>query len=944
MRALDRAALLRRRLLAPLLADRVVCELALHVADRLLPSEAALADAGIAVQLAPIGADVALAWLPRVMARLPEEGVAVITTHAALSGDALRRLAPYHAHYTQRCLNGALFQPAAFEGGRIAVLRDAADLQDSVHIYLFGRQELPPLEAGILETTHAPRPEEDGAGTPPAIVLAPPSPIEGFPSGSEGSGQAASLAFRLLEQEQRLLEGFGALRRLQAAGQQNDGGRKAGWFPPSAGQHEWKLARQEQPAAASVNPYDRRVDDAVIVEARAGEAFFATYALDTGLDDAGRAVADLSRRVCALAPAMHAPPDVSIILPVYGQLAYTLNCLDSLFAHASRFSAEIIVVDDCSPDDSAAYLQRLPQIRLHRQPRNGGFIASCNMGASLARGTYVLMLNNDTRVVAGWLDALVDSFGHFPRAGLVGSKMLYADGSLQEAGGIIWRDGSSWNYGRNDDPNRPHYAYAREVDYISGCSVMLRRTDWDALGGFDKHFSPAYCEDADLCLRVVQSGAEVWYQPMSRVVHYEGKTSGTDTGSGVKAYQVQNTKKLFLRWREKLTAHRPNGEEPYFEKDRRACKRMLVIDASAPTPDQDAGSLQTVLGLQSCRVLGYATSFVPEDNFLFQPGYISDLQERGIECIYAPYELGIDSYLRRYGSLFDVILVYRMTVLHKILPSIRRHAPKAVLLFHVADLHFLRTERQAEIEADEGLLARAVTLREQELALVREADCTITHSQFEADLLGDLVADATVQVWPLMYPKRGTTRGFADRRDLIFLGGYRHAPNVDAVQFFCLDILPMLRAAEPGLRFIAAGANPTREVSALAGPQVEVTGMIGDLGPVLDAARVFVCPLRVGAGIKGKIMTALAHGIPVVTTSVGVEGSGLEAGRHVLVADDARSFAEATLRLYRDPELWHRLSLAGLAVMDSFSPASGGAFLGSAIEAAWARKLGVRAA
>jgi GT2 family glycosyltransferase/glycosyltransferase involved in cell wall biosynthesis len=637
-------------------------------------------------------------------------------------------------------------------------------------------------------------------------------------------------------------------------------------------------------------------------------------------------------------------PDVSIIIPVYGQIAYTLNCLDSLFSHVSRYSAEIIVVDDCSPDDTGAWLPQLAQIRYHRQPRNGGFIESCNTGAALATGNYVLMLNNDTRVVDFWLDALIASFKQFPRAGLVGSKMLYADGSLQEAGGILWRDGSAWNYGRNDDPNRPYYAYARQVDYISGCSIALRRADWDRLGGFDRYFHPAYCEDADLCMRVRQAGQEVWFQPQSRVVHYEGKTSGTDTTTGVKAYQVLNTKKLFLRWRDQLASHRNNGEAPYFEKDRAVRSRMLVIDATTPTPDQDAGSLQTVLGLQACASLGYGTAFVPEDNFLFQQGYTTDLQAMGIECAYAPYELGMEVYLRRYGRLFDVIMVYRVTVLDKIIKLIRAHAPQAALIYHVADLHFLRMERQAALAQDLAMRAQAEVVRAQELALVAQADCTITHSRFEATLLNALVPAAAVTVWPLMYPVHGTEKAFAARRDVVFLGGYRHSPNIDAVVYFCAEILPLLHQDAPDLRLIAAGANPSSEIAALAGPHVEVTGQIPDLQPVLDGARVFVCPLRAGAGVKGKIMTALAHGIPVVSTSVGIEGSGLQPGVHVLIADDPASFARETLRLYRDQALWERLSKAGLELMQNeFSPERGAAFLAGAIDHAWAAKLGVTA-
>lgn len=880
-------------------------------------------------------ADIAIGLLPQLLREVAQDGIVALTAETPLPVPALRATGWRYAHYVQFPIHGTHLTEAAFAGRRLGVLRDGSG--PGVHLYIFRRaQEPPPLPTGIFQSAATlrrayPPPAAPLPGRPPARAAA--------PAAQTADNGAASLAGRLRALE---AENLALLVRL-AAVEHNEPATPDGAAiavpAPGRAVHAWRHARLPAGTPPSADPYDRRVDDPVIDEARAGEAFLAEFGLLGAAPDFGRAVAALAVRAARLAPAS-GPPDVSIVIPVYGQLAYTLNCLDSLFGHVSRFSAEIVIVDDCSPDATDRFLPLLPQIRYHRQARNGGFIASSNTGGAIATGRFVVMLNNDTRVVSGWLDALIGSFEIFPRAGLVGGKMLYPDGSLQEAGGIIWRDGRAWNYGRNDDPNRPEYCYARRVDYISGCSIALRRQRWDELGGFDAHFSPAYCEDADLCLRVAAAGEEVWYQPQARIVHYEGKTSGTDTGKGVKAYQVVNTGKLFLRWRNRLARHRRNGETPYLEKDRDAHTRILVVDATTPTPDQDAGSLQTVLTLHACRELGYRPHFVPEDNFLYQPRYTTSLLAAGIECAYAPYELGMDAYLRRYGALFDVVLVFRVTVLSKIMPLLRQHAPQAVVLYHVADLHFLRLERQAAVEADASLAAEAARVRAEELALVAQADCTITHSAAEAELLDKLAPGAPVQIWPLMFPLQGTSREFASRRDVVFLGGYGHAPNVDAVTYFCADIMPRLRAAEPGIRFIIAGANPTAEVRALAGPDVVVTGLVEELRDVLDEARVFVCPLRVGAGIKGKIMTALAYGIPVVTTSIGIEGSGIEPERDIVLADDAESFAAATLRLYRDPAAWARFSEAGQKfVAETVSPTRGAAFLDAAITRGFARRL-----
>jgi GT2 family glycosyltransferase len=762
----------------------------------------------------------------------------------------------------------------------------------------------------------------------------------------EAPAQALALAKRLLAVEDRTLGLHGRIAELTRALAEARSGTagRGGWFDVPRTPFPWPLADDAKLSERDLDKYDRRVDDPVVVEGRRGQDFLARFGLLGPAPEFEVAARALDEGPHALRTRMPGEdtPDVSIVIPVYGALAYTLNCLDSLLRHETRFSAEIMVVDDCSPDRSAEVLQLLSRVRLLRQPRNGGFITSCNDGARQALGRFVVMLNNDTRVVEGWLDAMIGSFDTFPSAGLVGSKMLYADGSLQEAGGIIWHGGNCWNYGRNDDPNRPQYSYARQVDYVSGCSIALPVQLWRELDGFDPYFSPAYCEDADLALRVVAAGRQVWFQPQSRIVHYEGKTSGTDTSKGVKAYQIVNMRKLYARWREKLERHRPDGEAPFFERERSVYRRILVVDVTAPTPREDAGSVQTVLGLQVCRDTGYKTTFAAGENWLFQPRHTTDLQMAGIECAYAPYDVGFSAYIARYGHLFDAVIVYRVSVLEKLVGDIRAYASNAALLFHVADLHFLRKQREAEVEGSAKGLAEAEAIRQRELAMVAAADCTITHSQIEHDILAREAPGSAVVVWPMMLDFLGTSVGFEPRRDICFLGGYGHPPNVDAVRYFIKSILPLIHAEEPGVRFLIAGSHPNQEVLALQSGQVEVLGMVEDLRDLFDRARVFVCPLRYGAGVKGKVMSALSYGIPVVSTTIGIEGAGLTPEEDVLLADDPAEFARQTLRAYRDEALWQHLSANGMRrLQEHHSVARGQDSLREAIARAHWHRLGL---
>jgi GT2 family glycosyltransferase len=250
-------------------------------------------------------------------------------------------------------------------------------------------------------------------------------------------------------------------------------------------------------------------------------------------------------------------PETSIIVPVYNNVRYTEQCLAEIGRTLPHnFSGEIIVVDDASMDDTPAVLKRCaerdPRIKVIRNSQNSGFIRTCNRGAEAASGEILVFLNNDTLPLPGWLPPLLRTLRDKPNAGAVGGKLVYPDGRLQEAGGVIFSDGSGLNFGRNEDADDPVYNFLREVDYCSGALLATRRTLFLELGGFDLRFEPAYYEDTDYCFTLRRHGYRVYYQPESAIVHFEGATSGTDPQSGVKRYQIVNQSKFVEKWREAL--------------------------------------------------------------------------------------------------------------------------------------------------------------------------------------------------------------------------------------------------------------------------------------------------------------------------------------------------------------------------------------------------------
>ncbi len=606
-------------------------------------------------------------------------------------------------------------------------------------------------------------------------------------------------------------------------------------------------------------------------------------------------------------------PVASIVIPVYNHLDATLVCLRSLAQTTNRTPHEIIVVDDCSSDGSPDVLPQVQGLRYQRNPRNTGFIGACNAGAANARGQFVVFLNNDTAVQDGWLDALVDTFAQHRDVGLVGAKLVYPDGRLQEAGGIVFSDGSGWNYGRFDDPARPEYNFVREADYCSGAAIALRTELFRRFGGFDPYYAPAYYEDTDLAMKVRQAGLRVLYQPASVVVHFEGVSSGTDTSSGTKRYQVVNQEKFLARWKDALASHAAPGGDIVVARQHRAKKHVLVIDATTPQPDHDSGSVRLCNIFRLLLEDGCAVTFFA-DNRAFVERYSPALQQMGVEVLWHPYLADPVSWFARNGKRFDLVLVARHYIASSYVELVRAHAPQARLAFDTVDLHYLREQRAAELAGSAELARTAEKTREQELALIRACDVTLVVSPVEKELLAREAPDARVDILSNVHEVFGRRRDFADRADIMFVGGYQHPPNIDAAIWFATAILPRIRAELPDLRFHLIGSKAPAEVRALGElPGVVFHGFVEDIEPFLDGCRLAVAPLRYGAGVKGKVNMSMSYGQPVVATGIAVEGMFAEPGRDVLTAETPEDFAAQAIRAYRDETLWTRLSDNGLA-------------------------------
>lgn len=597
-------------------------------------------------------------------------------------------------------------------------------------------------------------------------------------------------------------------------------------------------------------------------------------------------------------------PAVSIIIPTYKGVEMTYQCIRSIADSHTDVPYEIIVADDHSEDGTEKLSELLPGVKVAVTEKNLGFTLNCNNASKHARGKYLFFLNNDTLVIGDWLRPSVDMMEASPDTGIVGSKLLYPDGSLQEAGCIVWKDGSACNWGNGMDPSDPEYCYVRDVDYASGAAILVKKDLFDALGGFDPRYAPAYCEDSDLAFGIRKLGKIVRYQPFSEVIHFEGMSNGRRIDSGIKHYQAVNTEKFRDKWRCTLEEENlPEGERA-FQARERACHRktILFIDSGIPRFDDNAGNRTVYDYIRVLCRMGYCVKFIPDD-FSYDPVYTPIYQKMGVEVLYGrKYVFGWKKWISDNGYAIDHVMIFRPENAEKYLDFIKKNT-KAAVHYNLADLHCLRLRREYEITGDEARLRESERMRKKEQKQMHDADRGITVSCDEAKILEGEFGLKDVSVFPIFCYDRPDIghRDYAGQKDIMFVGSFNHRPNADAMRWFLGEIFPKILSELPDVRLHIIGSNAPDDLMSQASDHVIFHSHLPDseLDAFYRSTAVCVVPLRYGAGVKGKAVEALRMKIPLVSTSVGLEGL-MDIGDYISAFDDAESFAKEVVRLYTD--------------------------------------------
>lgn len=605
-----------------------------------------------------------------------------------------------------------------------------------------------------------------------------------------------------------------------------------------------------------------------------------------------------------------AAPDVSVVVVVWNRAELTFGCLRALAVDAGA-TTEVIVVDNGSTDETPDLLARLDNAVVIRNASNLGFTLAANLGAKAARGEFLLFLNSDAELVPGSLGHLLDTARGAGSIGAVGGKLVFPDGRLQEAGAIIWSDGSCDAYGRGSDPADPEYNFERRVDFCSGALLLTPRVVFERLGGFDERYRPAYYEDADYCARLWTGGHSVVYQPKATAIHHE---FGSATSREASIELQRERRPIFVsRHSQWLSSQRARDDWPLAARSHpHGQPTVVLVDDAAPDPRIGAGFPRAAALLHALANLGYLITI-----YTTAQGHGSSPLNGGfpdVEVV-AGGIAGLPSFFaaRHHDDLVIVSRPHNMQYVKAAVgPDLT--ALGAPCVYDAEAIYALREIGRRRLSGPPMSDAERQALIDVELGLTHGCPAVLAVSEAERQLfaaagIGNVhVVGHAVQVRP-------TPKSFERRQAILFVGafGSPESPNEDAVRFFLRDVLPVLRAGGCHAPIVIGGAGIPDYLKLPADPALSWHSDVDDLTPLYDDARVFVAPTRYAAGIPLKVVDAAAHGVPIVTTSLAAGQLGWSSGTELLAADGADEFARAVASVYADRDLWQRLRDGALA-------------------------------
>ena len=592
------------------------------------------------------------------------------------------------------------------------------------------------------------------------------------------------------------------------------------------------------------------------------------------------------------------PKSFSIIIPTYGKHELTKKCLASLVQNNNLEKSEIILVDDCFNDPLARYISDTALVKIIRNEKNLGFVGSCNNGAKHAKNDFLIFLNNDTEVHLNWAYYLIKHVFENPK-NIAGSKLIFENGKLQESGGLLWRDGSGWNVGREQDQNKDLFSFTRKVDYVSGASLCIKKSNFEKIKRFGEEYTPGYFEDADLCFKNRKNGGDVYVVPRSVAIHKEGGTSGTDPNKGMKKFQNKNLKKFKKIWAEELAKKNKNGENFEDEFARYYPKSILIIDEETPQKNRDAGSVTAFYFMKIMVEMGFYVTFLPR-NLHYTNEHTELLQDIGVNCVYGAEHENIIQYLEKVSFQYDYVMLNRCEIANDYIDIIKKKLKNTKIIFNTVDLHFLREERERGNELNSHT-------KNKELSVMKKSNKVIVLSEYENQLLTQKFNIQNIQTIPLVF--ENFEKSTLKRENFIFVGNFRHAPNIDSIKWFVKNVWSKDFIKFKPHKLHVVGTHIDKELFNFLSrfENVVIDGFVEDLDGYIKNFLLNIAPITYGAGIKGKIGHASCFGIPTITSPLGAEGMNFT-NKFDIYVSELDSFSEELQKLISNQELINKIS------------------------------------
>lgn len=607
-------------------------------------------------------------------------------------------------------------------------------------------------------------------------------------------------------------------------------------------------------------------------------------------------------------------PDFTVIMIVHNHFAMTLSALASLRANYNG-PMQVILVDSGSTDGVRHIEQHVRGLDVLRFPGNIGFLLGCNAALEKVRGPFTLYLNNDLELMPGAIGNALARLRAEPKTGAVGAKLVRTNGMLQEAGSIVWRDGSVCGYLRDKRPDVPEANFVRSVDFCSGAFLLVRTDLLRQLGGFDTDYAPAYFEETDLCIRIHEAGFDVVYDPSIVVIHYEYGTSGFISGASM----IARNQEIFRKKHGAYLRQKNLFHERLLVRARSSAsrqKRILFIEDRLPYRFLGSGFTRSNDVIRSMIDLGYHVTVYP----VYRPtepmeDICRSFPDRA-EVIWDRELPELEEFIKSRSGYYDLVWIARTHNADRLAPVLMQCADAISSHAVIIDTEAVAAPREHQKRVLRGETAIEQSVEEMlthEFRHLFMAEKIIAVNGKDADILKKN-GFQNVGVLGHMQKALPYSPGWDARRDILFLGAMHDidSPNVDSLAWFSSEVLPLLEGRLPDdVKFTVCGyINPKVDLSPLAkNPRVNLIGRVSEVGPVYDRHRVFVAPTRFAAGIPYKIHEAAAHGLPIVASSILCEQVGWTPGEDMLSVStaDPQAFADAVVRLYEDRELWESL-------------------------------------